>query len=164
MIDVTYFGTVSGMNEWERKPKHLKRTWPSAASSTTDSTSFGPVSNAGRRCGKPTTNRLSYGTVFLDIHTLVGAELFRYSIQRRCVNPDGCYKTHKGNTRLTKIKEIAEKIIILEEMKLIGIMRPVRNFLEVLNRESKEVLYCTFSSFHVASVILTPRLVGNIFS
>jgi hypothetical protein len=26
------------------------------------------------------------------------------------------------------------------------------------------VLYCTFSSFHVASVILTPRLVGNIFS
>jgi hypothetical protein len=47
---------------WQRKPKYYEKTRPSATLSTTDPTWYALGSNQGRRSGKPTTNRLSYGT------------------------------------------------------------------------------------------------------
>jgi hypothetical protein len=47
--------------DWQGKPKYLEKTCPSATLSTTNPTCPDPGSNPGRRGGKPTTNRLSYG-------------------------------------------------------------------------------------------------------
>jgi hypothetical protein len=47
--------------DWQRKPKYSEKTRPRATLSTTNPTWPDPGSNAGRRCGKPATNRLSYG-------------------------------------------------------------------------------------------------------
>jgi hypothetical protein len=38
MIDGDDCGTISGMNEWQRKPKYSEETCPSAALSTADPT------------------------------------------------------------------------------------------------------------------------------
>jgi hypothetical protein len=43
------------------KPKYSEKTCPSAALSNTNPTCC-PDANPGRRCGKPASNRLSYGT------------------------------------------------------------------------------------------------------
>jgi hypothetical protein len=59
---------VSGMNEWQGKPKYLDKTCPIASLSTTDSTLIDPGSNPGRRGRKLATNCLSYGTV----HVITG--------------------------------------------------------------------------------------------
>jgi hypothetical protein len=48
-------------NDWQGKPKYSEKTCLSAALSTTNPTCC-PNANPGRRGGKPTTNRLSYGT------------------------------------------------------------------------------------------------------
>jgi hypothetical protein len=45
----------------QEKPKYLEKTCPGATLSTTDPTWPDLGSNSGRRDGKPTTNRLSYG-------------------------------------------------------------------------------------------------------
>jgi hypothetical protein len=47
---------------WQGKPKYSEETCPSATLSTTNPTSPDLLSNPGHRGGKPTTNRLSYGT------------------------------------------------------------------------------------------------------
>jgi hypothetical protein len=47
--------------DWQGKPKYSDKTCPSATLFTTNHTSPDPGSNPGRRSGKPTTNRLSYG-------------------------------------------------------------------------------------------------------
>jgi hypothetical protein len=47
--------------DWQGKPKYSEKIRPSAALSTTNPTWPDPGSNAGRRGGKPATNRLSYG-------------------------------------------------------------------------------------------------------
>jgi hypothetical protein len=62
VIDGDNYEAISGMNEWQRKPKYSEEICPSAAVSTTDPTWLEPGSNPGRRCGKPATDRLSYGT------------------------------------------------------------------------------------------------------
>jgi hypothetical protein len=46
---------------WQVKPKYSENTCPSATLSTTNPTWLDPGLNPGRRGGKPTTNRLSYG-------------------------------------------------------------------------------------------------------
>jgi hypothetical protein len=48
-------------NDWQGKPKYSKKTFPSAALSTTNPTCC-PNANPGRHSGKSATNRLSYGT------------------------------------------------------------------------------------------------------
>jgi hypothetical protein len=53
-------GAINGMIG-RRKPKYTDKTCPSAALSTTNPTQLDPCSNPGRRCGKPATNRLSFG-------------------------------------------------------------------------------------------------------
>jgi hypothetical protein len=50
-------------NDWHAKPKYSERTCPSAALSTTNTTCC-PDLNRVRRCEKPASNRLSYGTAF----------------------------------------------------------------------------------------------------
>jgi hypothetical protein len=49
-----------GMN-WQGKPKYSEKTCPGATLSTTNSTWPDPGLNPGHRCGKPATNRFSYG-------------------------------------------------------------------------------------------------------
>jgi hypothetical protein len=56
MIDGDDCGAISGMNEWQGKPKYSEETCPSAALSTTDHTCLDPGSNPGCRGGKPATN------------------------------------------------------------------------------------------------------------
>jgi hypothetical protein len=51
---------------WQGKPKYSEKTCPSATLSTTNPTWPDSSSNAGRRGGKPATNRLSYGTALLS--------------------------------------------------------------------------------------------------
>jgi hypothetical protein len=59
MIDIGDFGAISGMNNWQGKPKYSEKTCPSAALSTTNPTLLDQGSNPGRRDGKPAINRLS---------------------------------------------------------------------------------------------------------
>jgi hypothetical protein len=55
---------------WQGKPKYSQKTCPSATLSTTNPTWPDPGSNAGRRGGKPATNRLSYGAACNNtVHT-----------------------------------------------------------------------------------------------
>jgi hypothetical protein len=51
--------------DWQGKPKHAEKTYPSATLSTRNSTWPDPGSNPGRRGVKPATNRLSYGAARL---------------------------------------------------------------------------------------------------
>jgi hypothetical protein len=44
-------GAISGMNEWQGKPKYVEETYTSAALSTTNITELDPGS--GRRSGSP---------------------------------------------------------------------------------------------------------------
>jgi hypothetical protein len=60
---------------WQGKQKYSEKTCPNAALSTTNATWPDLGSNLGRRCGKQTTNRLSYGTA---CHTLEDATLYDY--------------------------------------------------------------------------------------
>jgi hypothetical protein len=60
MIDGDGCGAISGMNEWQGKPKYWEKTCPSAT--TTDPTWLDPGSNPGHHGGKPVTNHLSHGT------------------------------------------------------------------------------------------------------
>jgi hypothetical protein len=48
--------------KWQGKPKYSEKTCPSATFSTTNPTLPDLGSNPCRHCGKPATNRLSYGT------------------------------------------------------------------------------------------------------
>jgi hypothetical protein len=61
-MDGDYCGAVSGMNEWQGKPKFLERTSPSAALSTTDPTWLVPGLDLGRRGGNPAINHVSCWT------------------------------------------------------------------------------------------------------
>jgi hypothetical protein len=55
-------------NEWQGKPKYSEKSCPGATLSTTNPTWPDPGLNAGRRGGKPATNRFSYGAaVFLAL-------------------------------------------------------------------------------------------------
>jgi hypothetical protein len=62
MIEGEDCGAISGINEWQGKPKYSEKTWPSAALSTIDVTWFNLGSNLSRRGWKMATNRLSYCT------------------------------------------------------------------------------------------------------
>jgi hypothetical protein len=55
--------------DWQGKPKYSEKTCPSATLSTTNPTWPDPGFNAGRRGGKPATNRLSYDAA--KVHQLV---------------------------------------------------------------------------------------------
>jgi hypothetical protein len=57
---------ISGMNEWQGKPKYSEKTSASAALSTTEPTQIDPGSNSGRCGWKPATIRLSYRTAQSD--------------------------------------------------------------------------------------------------
>jgi hypothetical protein len=52
---------------WQGKPKYSEKIFPSSTLSTTNPTSPNPVSNPGRRSGKPATNRLSYGAAMASL-------------------------------------------------------------------------------------------------
>jgi hypothetical protein len=52
---------------WQGKHKYSEKTYPSATLSTTNPTRPDLGSNPDRRCGKPATNRLSYGTAFVCV-------------------------------------------------------------------------------------------------
>jgi hypothetical protein len=52
--------------DWQGKPKYSEKTCPSATLSTTNPTWPDP----GRRGGKPATNCLSYGAVFLGLNAV----------------------------------------------------------------------------------------------
>jgi hypothetical protein len=56
-------GAISGMNEWQGKPKYSEKTGPSASLSITDPTWLNP----GRRGGKPATNRLTYSKAWSQL-------------------------------------------------------------------------------------------------
>jgi hypothetical protein len=47
--------------DWQGKPKYSEKTCPSATLFTTNPTWPDPGANPDRRCGKPATNRFSYG-------------------------------------------------------------------------------------------------------
>jgi hypothetical protein len=47
--------------DWQEKTKYSEKTCPSDVLSTTNPTWPDPGLKPGRRCGKPATNRLSYG-------------------------------------------------------------------------------------------------------
>jgi hypothetical protein len=49
---------------WQGKQKYSEKTCPSATMSTINPTWPNLGSNPGRRCGKPATNRLSYGAAY----------------------------------------------------------------------------------------------------
>jgi hypothetical protein len=67
-IDGDDCGAISGMNEWQGKPKYSEKPCRSVALSITDSTWLGPGSNPeGGNSGKPATNCLSYGTAVCGI-------------------------------------------------------------------------------------------------
>jgi hypothetical protein len=57
---------IGGNEDWQGKPKYSEKTCPSATSSATNPTWLEPGFNPGRRCGKPATNRLSYGAANLS--------------------------------------------------------------------------------------------------
>jgi hypothetical protein len=68
MIDGDDCGAISGMNEWQGKPKYWKETCPSAALSTTN-----PMTCPGLEPGppwEPATNHLSYGTAVPSVYRL----------------------------------------------------------------------------------------------
>jgi hypothetical protein len=50
--------------DWQGKSKNSEITWPSATLSTINPTWLDPGSNPDRRCRKPATKSLSYGTAF----------------------------------------------------------------------------------------------------
>jgi hypothetical protein len=54
-------GAIGGINDWDGKPKYLKKTCSSATVSTRDPTWPDPGSNPGHCSGKPEINCLSYG-------------------------------------------------------------------------------------------------------
>jgi hypothetical protein len=62
MIDEDDFWRNWWNEDWQGKPKYSEKTCPNATSSTTNATWLDLGSNPGHRSGKPTTNRLSYGT------------------------------------------------------------------------------------------------------
>jgi hypothetical protein len=66
-------------NRWnascQGKPMYSKKTYPSDTLSTTNPTWPVLGSNPGRRCGKPATNRLSYGTALYSADTKGAASL-----------------------------------------------------------------------------------------
>jgi hypothetical protein len=53
--------------DWQGKHKYSEKTCPSATLSTTNPTWLDPGLNPGRRCGKPATNRLSYGATGMEM-------------------------------------------------------------------------------------------------
>jgi hypothetical protein len=55
VIDGDNCGAISGIIEWQGKPKYLEIAWPSAALSTTGPKWLDVGSNLGRRSGKPAT-------------------------------------------------------------------------------------------------------------
>jgi hypothetical protein len=62
MIDGNDFGAISGLNEWQGKPKLSEETRLSAVLATTNTTRLEPGSYPGLGGGKPKTGCLSYGT------------------------------------------------------------------------------------------------------
>jgi hypothetical protein len=61
MTDGDDCAAISGMNDWQRKPKYSREACPSAILSITDIKSLDPGSNQGRRGREQATSLLSYG-------------------------------------------------------------------------------------------------------
>jgi hypothetical protein len=70
---------------WQGIPKYSEKTCPSATLSTAKPTWPDLGSNPGRRCGKPATNRLNYGTACF--WTL-------YIVQSKGTNKVSCLSPH----------------------------------------------------------------------
>jgi hypothetical protein len=62
MTDGDDCAAIDRMNYWEGKLKYTETNCPVAALAITDPTGLNSGWNPGRRCGKPSTKRLSYGT------------------------------------------------------------------------------------------------------
>jgi hypothetical protein len=78
MVDGDDCGAISGMNEWQGKPKYSVETWSSAALSITDPTWLDPGSKRERsRWEVGATIRLSYGTASVCSLVAITTELHR---------------------------------------------------------------------------------------
>jgi hypothetical protein len=88
---------------WQGKPKYSEETCISDILSTKNPTWFDPGSKPGRRVGKPASNRLSYGTAFLQTNN------FLRTFVPCTVNPKGIYILQK--TRPIFIPEPCMKCI-----------------------------------------------------
>jgi hypothetical protein len=74
-----------GMGGGGWNPKFSKKTFPSAALSTTNPTCC-PDAKPGRRSGKPATNRFSYGTAFSMEFGFSSFSMATYNFQRQRLN------------------------------------------------------------------------------
>jgi hypothetical protein len=79
--------------DWQGKPKYSKKTFPSATLSTTNPTWHHPDLNTGRRGGKPVTNRLSYGTAFMLVKTVMCVCV----CVQACIRRGYCFYKGKNN-------------------------------------------------------------------
>jgi hypothetical protein len=79
---------------WQGKPKYLKKTCASDTLSTTHPTWPGLWSNLGRRDGKPATNRLSYGTALIMMMMRLRMMMM---INHLCVSPVLQLSSHDYN-------------------------------------------------------------------
>jgi hypothetical protein len=75
IIDSDDCGAISGLNEWQGKPKYSDETCSSAALSTTDPTWYDPGWNPGRHGGKSASNRVSYASP--DVWRYQGNEKYK---------------------------------------------------------------------------------------
>jgi hypothetical protein len=75
--------TPDDYDGWQVKPKYSEKTYPSATSSTTNLHVLCLGANPACRGGKPTTNRLSYGTATASV-TLAGDVVPRHLVLRGC--------------------------------------------------------------------------------
>jgi hypothetical protein len=65
MTDVDECGAIDGMRIGRENRSTQEKTYPSTILYNTNPTLHDLGTNPGRRCGKPATNSLSYGTVLL---------------------------------------------------------------------------------------------------
>jgi hypothetical protein len=71
--------------DWQGKPKYSEETCSSATWSTTNPTWPDLGSNPGRRCGKPATNRLSYGAAVLYVLVFMLLDSRQDKCSNRCL-------------------------------------------------------------------------------
>jgi hypothetical protein len=83
------------MDDWQGKPKYSEKTCPSAALSTTNPTCC-PDANPGRRCRKPATNRLSYGTALSLIRRVVICTSMYVHIYLAATNACSVWRSSRG--------------------------------------------------------------------
>jgi hypothetical protein len=108
--DEWWWVSSSRWNEWKGKPKYSERTCPIYDLSTTNPTGLDLGSNAGRREGRPTTNRLIYGKTKVNREPILGFYLkpvesstsclisLTYSFDIILLQDSTCHRAHNEGT------------------------------------------------------------------